>query len=167
MEQTEKKIITNKKFIRILNRDLNISSINSIFFNKENKEITFILNFLVGEANNKYNIGDKNNLLPETFRLYLESEKDYELTGTKLLNELVESKMFIVPCSNEPNRLDVINLDNVSFIRYNENKLTITFNFKNSICRNGVYVSDFIHWKFSSLDSYLQELKNVNNNIVG
>ena len=143
---------TRPKFIKILNRDVNVSSINSIFLNKEGKEIVFSLNHISTTSRGQ----DISSLL----HYYLD-DNSYSLAGKELLNIISEYPNFLIPISTENNRLDIINLDNVSYIKYNSEKLQITFNFKNSIFKNGVWVSDFIHWKFSSVNEYNIEITNL------
>lgn len=150
-----KNTYTKANFISILNRDVNINSINSIFLNKEGKEIVFSLNH-ISTTNKGQNTS--------TLLHYYLDEDSYSKAGKELLQIITDTNSnFLIPISQENNRLDIINLNNVSYIKYNPEKLQITFNFSNSIYKNDIWISDFIHWRFSSEKDYNLEIRNLNN----
>lgn len=145
-------------FIRIFNRDISLSSINSVFMNKDGYEIVLSLNHISSSVKDDSATG-------ELVHWYLENEQAYKNHGAKLISVLQATDMFIIPCSSEGNRLDIVNKNNISYIKYDYKNSKITFNFKNSIYKKGSWVSDFIHWKFSNTETYCIEESNVFNSI--
>lgn len=158
-------------FIDVANKSINTNSVNSIYFNKQNREIVFSMNLTVSKKQrngmefkeSKEGGGNHqdNDLVPDVFVWYFDSVLDYNRFGNELAEILKSTGEFIFPTSPEPDRLDVINITNLAYVRYNKSANRITFNFNNSIYSKGLWISDFIHWKLSTEQYFEMEYNNI------
>lgn len=129
-----------EQFIKISNRLINLNKVTYIFFDKKENIIRFNFNNDVGF--------DEENTIAEYFFWTLPGKREFEIESDMLIQTL-EKNSFLIPII-VLGRANVININRISYVKYNYNKNKIIFNFDNSRTIKGKKTNDFAFWELNN-----------------
>lgn len=148
---------TTNKCIKVSNRVINLDKVSYVHFNDENCEIIINLG-------NDVSIRNNNNIsVADHFYWYFQTREAYKKYSEALLDLMGDN--FLKPNNINNNRCDVINLDKVSYIKYNFKQNKLTFNFDFSKTQGLLKICDFAHWILDSEDELYETIEYVESHL--
>lgn len=138
--------------VKIANKIINLDKITHIHVDKDKHQVIFNI---INDRDSR----EENSTILDWVDWYINEDK-FDKT-IKSLELMLPSNFIIPPPGKTVGRSDIINLNNVSYIRFNDKLDRVIFNFAVSRVRFGELVTEHAYWDSIGTDGAFNELKQL------